>query len=180
MSTPKTLDAEHDELLFAVRRSVRYHRHRERFFYRVHQLGILLTAVAGTATVATLLAELPPEWTWLRIAAAALTALGSATELILGAARGAREHSALAVSFVHVEKELLRSRPAPSAEVLNALQSRRLEIEASAPPIYRVLEAVCHDELVTALGRDPCERRNVTTWQRLWRHVVDIRPHTVQ
>lgn len=39
MTTREPLGTEHDELLFAVRRSVRYHRHRERFLDRAHQPG---------------------------------------------------------------------------------------------------------------------------------------------
>ena len=42
MTTREPLGTEHDELLFAVRRSVRYHRHRERFLDRAHQLGVVL------------------------------------------------------------------------------------------------------------------------------------------
>ena len=41
-----------------------------------------------------------------------------------------------------------------TSESLRRLQARRLEIDASEPPVYRVLDAVCHDELITALGLD--------------------------
>lgn len=67
------------------------------------------------------------------------------------------------------------------------VQIRRLDLVAgltsrppnhrSEPPVYRVLDAVCHDELVTALGIDPSQRSNVTRWQRLWRHVLDVGAH---
>ena len=144
----------HDELFFAVRRSVRYHRHRERFLDRVHHAGALLTAFAGSATVAALLVELPARWAWLRLFAAGVTAFGGATEVVFGAARAARRHDSLAVSFLGLERDVLRAGLSPTPETLVELQSRRLDIEAGEPPVYRVLDAICHDELVTALGVD--------------------------
>lgn len=173
-------ESEYDELLFAVRRSVRYHRHRERFLDRVHHLGALLTAFSGSATVAALLAELPARWTWVRIFAASLTALAGATEVVFGPARAARRHDSLAVSFLALEKDLLRAGSSPTPEALVELQSRRLDIEAIEPPVYRVLDAICHDELVTALGIDPSHRTNVTRWQRLWRHILDVGAHRLR
>ena len=58
-----------------------------------------------------------------------------------------------------------RTRP-PRAppETLLKLQTRRLDIEATEPPDYRVLDATCHDELLTALSRGPSavhERRSL-------------------
>ena len=174
MTTRDPLEAEYDDLLFAVRRSVRYHRHRESFLDRVHQFGALLTAFAGLATVATLLAELPTGWTWVRFGAASVTALAGATELVLGPARAARRHDSLAVAFLMLEKDLRRAGPSLTPEILVELQSCRLDLAAVEPPVYRVLDAVCHDELVTALGMDSSLRITVTPWQRLWRHLFDV------
>ena len=44
----------------------------------------------------------------------------------------------------------------------------------------RVLDATCHDELVTALGRDETQRTNVTHVQRWLRHVVDGGAHRIR
>lgn len=180
MTTRDPLEAEYDDLLFTVRRSVRYHRHRESFLDRVHQLGALLTAVAASATVATLLAELPVRWTWMPLLTASVAALGGATELAFGPARAARRHDSLAVSFLALEKELLRAGRSLTPEILVELQSRRLDLEAGEPPVYRVLNAICHDELATAMGIDPSQRSNVTGWQRLWRHFVDVGAHRIR
>lgn len=174
------LEIDYDELLFAVRRSVRYHRHRERFFDRVHHFGVLVTAFLGSATVVTLLAQLPPGWTWLRLLVGSLTALASVTELVFGPARAARRHESLAVGFLYLEKDCLRAASSLTPESLVELQSRRLDIEAAEPPVYRVLDAICHDELVIALGRDPAQCTNVTRWQRLWRHFFDVGAHKLE
>ncbi|MYH29057.1 MAG: hypothetical protein F4137_09420 [Acidobacteria bacterium] len=174
------LEADFDELLFAVRRSVRYHRHRERFFDRVHHLGVFVTAFLGSATVVTLLVQLPPGSPWLPLLAGSLTVLASVAELVFGPARAARRHESLVVGFLCLEKDCLRAALSLTPESLVELQSRRLDIEAAEPPVYRVLDAVCHDELVTALGRDPDQRTNVTRWQRLWRHFFDVGAHKLE
>ena len=180
MMTVDSVETEYDDLLFAVRRSVRYHRYRERFLDRAHQLGALVTALAGSATIVTLLAELPPRWTWVRVLVASVTALASVTELVFAPARGARRHAALAVDFLALEKDLIRAGSSLTLEALVELQTRRLDFEATEPPVYRVLDAICQDELVTALGVDASHRSNVTGWQRLWRHVFDVGAHRLR
>ena len=86
----------------------------------------------------------------------------------------------LAREFLGLEQGVLQVRAQLTSETLLPLQTRRLEIEATEPPVYRVLDAMCHDELVTALGRDPRQRTNVTWWQRLWRHFFDLAPHRIR
>ena len=162
----KTADTRRDEcyrLLFGVRRSVLYHRQRQRFLERLHNFSALLTAVAGSTTAVTVISS---KWPRLAPVAAALTALLSALDLVFNAARVAWRHDALARAFIALEQELERAGPVPSAEALRDLQIRRLAIEADEPPIYRALDAMCHDELLTALGREAEHRTNVSWWQR--------------
>ena len=180
MTTPDPTEARLHDILFAVRRSVRYHRHRERFFDRAHHVGTVITMIGGVATITALVADLPPEWTWTRLAAAALAAIASTANLGFSPATAARRHSDLSVNFLALEKDLLHAGSAPTAKELLKLQRRRLDIEATEPPVLRVLDAICHDELITALGADPSHRSNVTRWQRLWRHFFDVGAHRLQ
>ena len=62
-----------------------------------------------------------------------------------------------------------RSRPR-----ILALQIRRLDIEAKEPPIYRVLDVICHNEVAKALGKEKY-RVKVTRLQRLFKNIFDIR-----
>ena len=175
-----SVSSEYDAVLFAARRSVRYHRCRQAFFDRVHECGLIFTALSAMAVVAVLLADLPAGWTWVRLGAAGLTAFGSAVELLFTPARRAREHHALAGRFLGLEADLLRAGSSVAPQALAEIQSSRLEIEASAPPVLRVLDAICHDELVTALGLDRSRRRDIGSWQRLWRHFVDVGAHRLR
>ena len=146
--TTESLKTEYNELLFAAQRSVRYHRHRQRFLDRVHHLSSLLSALGGAATIMTLVAELPAGSGWMLPAAAAITALAGTHEAMFKTARRAREHDALAGDFTAVEKDLLRIRSNLTSDTLLELQTRRLDIEVTEPPVYRVLDAMCHDELI--------------------------------
>ena len=55
------------------------------------------------------------------------------------------------------------------------LEIRRLDIEAKEPPIYRVLDATCNDEVAKAFGHSEEHRSNVTWFQQLFKNIVDIR-----
>ena len=59
----------------------------------------------------------------------------------------------------------MRAAGSLTPESLVELRTRRLDVEAAEPPVYRVLDVLCHNELVTALGRDPAHRLAVTKWQ---------------
>ena len=162
---------EYELLLFGARQSVRYHRHRQRFLDRVHHAGAMLTTFGGCATLATVLADLPVGLAWMLPAAAVLTAFAGATEAVFGPARGARRYDGLARDFIEFEQRLLRAQPGLTAEKLIRLHTRRLDIEATEPPIYRLLNATCHDEVVTSLDYPEAEKTNISWWQRWVRNI---------
>ena len=96
------------DLLFGIRRSVRYHMHRQAFFDRVHDLGALTTAIAGSATVATLLSD---ESAW-STALAILTAVFSAT-------KASRQNNvAIIRDWCYPRIQYWRGRPLVSLEVV--------------------------------------------------------------
>lgn len=144
------------DLLFGVRRSVRYHLHRRRWFDRVHRLIQTVTLAASSAAVAALLGA----WGWEAYAAAAVVA---------GPDRRAREHGDLAREFIGLEREMTLGRCDPGW--LAEWTARRLEIEAAEPP---VLDAICHDELIRAGGYDAAHRSNVSWLQRTLADVIDV------
>lgn len=157
------------DLLFGVRRSVRYHRRRQRFFDRAHHLVQAATLVASSAAVVSLLGA----WGWTAVAAA-VAAGGAAAAVVVGPDRRAREHDGLAREFIALEREMALAECDP--ERLAEWQAKRLEIEAAEPPILRVLDALCHDELIRAYGYDEAHRSNVTALQRWLAPVIDLRP----
>ena len=160
-------------LLFGIRRSVRYHRHRERFLDCISNAFKVATAVAGSATVVTLLAEAGPWWPE---SAAALTALLAAFDVVVAPGRTARLHNELARDFIALEKDTLGAGSGLKRDYLVALEARRLDIEANEPPHYRVLNIICHNELVRATGQSP-EHYVDMWWIQIWlANFVDLFP----
>ena len=176
----KSTEPRQYKLHFGVQQSIRYHRHRERFFDRLHHVNDVICQVAGAATLMLVVAELPPEWEWTRLAAAITAAAAAAANLAMNPGLAARRHSHLATSFALLEKDIVHAGLAPPWKDLYKLETRRLEIDAHEPPVLRVLDATCHDEVIMALGQDAGHKSNVTRWQRLCRHFLDIGAHRLQ
>ena len=78
-------------------------------------------------------------------------AVAGALELVFDFVRSARLHSGLAGEFTKLEQDLVRAGEELAPPQLRDLEKRRLDVESREPPVLRVLAAMCHDELVTAL-----------------------------
>ena len=166
--------AGHWSLLFGVRRSIRYHLRRERFLDGAHNLGALVTAISGSAAVASLLGRLDPA---LVTAAVTVTAVAGAAELVFRTAKTARLHNELAREFIALEKELVLAGEGLPEPRLHELQASRLDIEAREPPPLRVLDTLCHNELLRAMGYPPEQQVRVGFWQRAFAQLFDLREH---
>lgn len=97
----------------------------------------------------------------------AVAAVAGAPELVFGFARSVRLHNGLAGEFTRLEQDLPQAGEALAPARLRDLKARRLDIESREPPVLRVLNAMCHDGLVTALDIDDGERTNSARVQRL-------------
>ena len=172
--TTEELEDRYDKLLFGVQRSVRYHRRRERFLDRFADWGKVITALAGSATFASIAAELDDPWP--RYFAAGLTALLAASDVIFNPSRLARQHNDLARDFIRLERDMVcaQAEAELTAPVVATFQARRLSIEAKEPPHYRVLNMMCHNELVRALGRDPAQCADIGLLRRIVANVIDL------
>ena len=178
MSAQDDLPHRHNDLLFGVRRSVRYHNRRRAFFDSLGKTATIFSAVAGSATVISLLAAaLSTKWS---IAFAASVAVLSAINLVLNPAQSARVHHDLAKSFLTLEKDILATSPdTVTAEKLYVLTARRLDIEAEEPPPLRVLNCICHNEMVRAMGLDRSEEVKIKWFQRLAAPLFDLCEHQI-
>ncbi|MBW1666751.1 MAG: hypothetical protein JRJ66_01630 [Deltaproteobacteria bacterium] len=171
----KDTDKELYKLLFGVRRSVRYHNRRRQFFDRLHKFSVFLSALAGTATLASVLAKAGPTYT---LIFAAAVAIFSVIDLVIGTAQAARLHHDLARRFFSLEKSIVSLKD-PSDEDLAALTARRLDIEADEPPSLKVLDSICHNELLRALGYDSSHYVQIKWYQRLFAQLFDIHEHKI-
>lgn len=140
----------HHNVLFGIRRSVRYHDHRRRFYLNLRAWINFFTIIAGSATVASAVAASGSQLVqWL---AGACVAVLAAFDLAVGTADKATLHTDLYRRFIRLERRLLNSRE-ESAEALTSIESEQLDIEMDEPPIYHALNRLCHNELLRSEGR---------------------------
>ncbi|MDQ2946123.1 MAG: hypothetical protein M3Y27_09310 [Acidobacteriota bacterium] len=168
------VDPLHD-LLFGVRRSVRYHNHRRRFFDGLDKFTKILSAVAGSAAVATAFGGHKA----VTVVLAAVIAVFSSVDLIIGAGPAARLHSDLAKRFAELEATITRL-GSPTPEDIRNLVADRLMIEADEPPILRVLDSVVYNELCKSLGYDECEMVKIGLFQSVMSQLVDLWPSKIK
>ena len=156
-----SLDERTYDLLFAVRRSVRYHDRRRRFYEIWNTITVAGAAIGGSSVVATVIAD-STVVSWLT---AALVAILGALDLAVGTARCAGRHRDLARQFIFLEREFAHGRDLDDDEYPELVR-RRLEIEASEPPVLRLLDAMCHYEIMRSLGDDARRHPRVPWWRR--------------
>ena len=148
------------DLLFGVRRSVRYHDRRRRFYEMWNTITVAGAVIGGSAAVTTVIADL----TVVSAFTAAVVAVLGAFDLAVGTARCADRHGDLARQFIFLEREFPHGRDL-EGDAYPELVRRRLEIEASEPPVLRLLDAMCHYEIVRSQDNaEPLPR--VPWWRR--------------
>lgn len=137
-------------VLFGIRRSVRYHDHRRRFYLNFRTAINFFTVIAGSAIVASSVAVSPSHlMLW---AAGSVVAILALLDLAVGTADKATLHADLYRRFIGLEKRLLNSEK-QSAEALDSIESDQLDIEMDEPSIYHALNRSCHNELLRSEGR---------------------------
>ena len=135
------------DLLWDVRRSVRYHNRRRAWFERWHHGTLILAIVALSGLYETV---------------ATFGIIFLATNVVCRFADRASDHKIFAARFRVLEHKLIPQRP---DEDLDRLDLERLEIETEEPPVKRLLDVLCHYELWKAY-REDYEHVPVTWWRR--------------
>ena len=170
------------DLLFNVRRSVRYHDKRRHHFERVHNFVTFVAFLLGTGTVAASVEAFnTPIWVRLAPSVIASTLLGVA--LVYRVSAKAALHNDLKRRFIVLEQRIEDLR-ASSNEGQNMVEliKEKLSIEADEPPIKRILDVICHNELVRAMGFKPIEKDpwHIGCCQRLFAQYFDIGLHSLR
>ncbi len=165
-------------LLFGVRRSIRYHQRRLLFFDHLNKAIRFITLLSGMSVISTVLAKMGEPWI---LGSAAAVAFFSTFDLVINTEGQVRRHTELAGRFLNLEKRMVQTLE-PSDGLLVALTSERLEIESGEPPILRVLDCICHNELLRAMGYEESSSQyaSIAWYQRLFAHCFDIRVHVLK
>lgn len=161
------------QLLFDVRRSVRYHDRRRAFYELLHQLTSLMTILMAGSVLFDLAKSGQTAWWMTALSVAA--ALLAAADMVVGYSRRANLHSGLRSKFADLEIAMLQSSNTDAA--WQEHQYARLLIEKDEPAVYVILDVLCHNELLVAEGfsrqKTPGEFAKINWLQRatsqLWR-----------
>ena len=175
MNEQADLEKDYNRLLFGVRRSVRYHSRRRQHYERLHNAVLFLALVLGSVTVATFAAAIGADWPlWLKSLPAATVSLLAGLDLVVGSTRQAWLHADLARQFIDLERRLARGQTDLTPTLIEEVTAARLTIEATEPPVLRVLDTLCHNELLRAMGYDPAREVRVGFFQRLFAPFFDL------
>ncbi|ASF48004.1 hypothetical protein [Methylovulum psychrotolerans] len=142
------LSDENYNLLFDIRRSIRYHERRKYFFYCIQNLvSFFAIVMAGVVIMDTVKDGITPRWMmWVGVFAAVLSAL----DLVIGFSKNADLHSKLREKFADLEIDIITG--PPSGDEWIEYQKRRLIIEKDEPATYFAIDALCRNELLIADG----------------------------
>lgn len=166
LSEQLNLSDEQYGLLFDVRRSIRYHDRRRAFYEQLHHFTSLLTILMA-GSVFFDLAKSGETATWLQCLSV-IAALFAAMDMVIGYSKRAALHGNLRERFAMLEIDMVDGDTAPAT--WSKYQRERLIIEKDEPPIYKVLDNLCRNDLLEAEGfnrRDNPEHFfSATWWQR--------------
>lgn len=165
------------QLDLAVHISLRYHAQRRAWFDGLHRLSMVLSAVGGSAALASVLTaghSLPAPNSLVLIIALTVT-LAGALSVAFGFSERARTANDLYRRFAALAHQMA-AHPAPGTAELRTWKAERLMIEADEPPIISVLNVLCHNAEMRARGYGDEHRFRVRWWQRLCANVISLPP----
>lgn len=164
--------SDYDDLLFDVRRSVRYHDRRVSFYEKFHKTVLFLALVSGSVSLAAFTAEFASDWSeWAKLLPAALISVFAGLDLVVGSSSRARLHDRLKQRFIALEGRMQREK---TNDTPGKWTVERLEIEADEPPVLRVLDTLCHNEILRSMGYPPKDFIPVKPLQRFFSPFFDL------
>jgi hypothetical protein len=150
------------DLLFDLRRAVRYHDRRRAHYERLHRATNVVTILLAGVVLMELSGGGSPLG--VRILAVFGALLGAA-DLVTGFSRSADAHHNFKRRFSELEREL-----SAGAQVA-VVEQKRLAIEAEEPPVFRALDLLCHNEMCVATGHRRTDTPSVfakVPWHVRW------------
>ena len=151
---PSDVRERFDDLLFHVHCSIKYHARRRRFFENVNNAALFVAFLFSTATMSSLL-DTPAGASGLLAFLGELPAV--ATSVLIGISlvgrvgTKANDHNDLKRRFIRLQQRMERERGEVNEAAVGKLVEERLAIEADEPPINRVVQARCYNEVVKSL-----------------------------
>lgn len=169
-------NSEIEVLRFNVVRSIRYHDKRRGFFDRVSKFSKIISFFGSTAAAVTIL----KSWSDLAAAIFAASAAGfTIVDTICGTAARYTLHTDLKNRFAKLlnDVEIVQK---PTEQEIIRLRNMRREIEESEPPVLHVLNSICFNDSVSALGLSESEMVTIGSMQGFFAQWFDLCPSTIK
>ncbi len=168
-----TIEEKWHDLLYGVRRSVRYHMRRRRFIEQWNSVIIISSVIFGVVAVAALIQN-----DALDLRLTTIIAEIGAIVLAISTFRLARQHADLCKRFILLEKELTSLQVDESEYA--GLNHIRLDIEMDEPPVLHVLNKLCDNDMVRAMGYPEDQMLDIKWHQRIVAHYFDVNPQSIK
>lgn len=160
------LESRWDELLFHVDRSIRYNDRRSSFWGWLDRMTNAINLIFSSGVLLALL----KNNTDMSAMSAALVTVMTATSLVWGFGRMEMRHHSLASRYRDIEADMRSSEP--SEDELRLAIRARLAAEKDEPPAKMVLNDMCHNETVIALGRSEAYLVEIPLIKRMFAHWI--------
>ena len=149
-------------LLFGVRRSVRYHHRRAGFFNVIHKTAMFVSLFAAmTGGVAAIQGH--GFWA---LGLGVIIALFAALDIAADSSRNLALHTLLAYRCQELEKRIACKSELSGSEYEQA-NTERLSIEQNEPAPLHLLDVLCHYELLRSQGHHKGRALSIPAWRRL-------------
>lgn len=164
-------------ILWGVQRSIRYHDRRRLFIEHILLFASVLFTSSGTASICVVWIHTDiPILIPVYLLALLLVYLNvnyfKYNKLIL-------LHNDLYKRFISLEKSINEIQQ-PTNHDIHTLESIRLYIEADEPPVLKVLDIICHNELLRAYGYNSDKQVEISELQRILANFFDYKEHTIK
>jgi hypothetical protein len=155
-------------LLFDVRRSIKYHDVRRAFYECWHKFTNFVTILMAGSVIFEL--AKPGESPGWLVLLGVLAAFAAISDMVIGFSTKASRHSILRSEFCDLEREILSGDL--SDETWGKHLIRRLDIEKDEPPVYKVLDGLCRNDILKSEGiKDAALFNTFNRWQILTKDI---------
>lgn len=148
-STKGDLEKRWHDLCWGVQRSVRYHERRQAYYIRVNSMSTAVSLVFGTSAFGLLVKGHEA----IAMVCSLLVALFSLFNMVTRASEMSRRHEALRQRWCDLQARMDSSKI--TEDSWRDFRTARLEIEKDEPPVQRIIDAICNNDLLMAKGYDP-------------------------
>lgn len=160
-SEKERIDSGIYKLDIAIRKSIRYHAKRRRFFENWHNISNAIAAISGSSAFAAL-------WSGdnghIALTLSAVVAISTSLDLVIGFAKKSSQYDELLKRFSRLLHETIVC--PHTAENLTKWQAERIVIEEDEPTFLALLVAICENEELLARDHKDYMLKGIPDWRR--------------